>query len=445
MTKQMINHKRITLQTILLLLIVAWAGTISCNHTSGSDDDTDTTPGSDGDSDADADGDTDADSDSDADMNSYSGVDILFVMDYDNSLSYVSRTLSASVHTLINSITQNQSGETGTPTTDIRIGVTTVNLGVSADGIPCTEEFLTAANCEGLGQNGELLASTATEAVEVSISKISCENNTFCPASYECDSAGSVCDGLNAPDAIISCDSRPADRSEAFITLNETDIMTSAMEAACLVDHSMDGCGYEQQLGAAARGLVSNDSFIRADSLTVVIVISDKNDCTIGSTDWYDVEELKTIDANLACGRHPDMMVRVETLRDRYLDAKRAVSGKSGGILFAAITGVPAVPNCQGDGNMISNCLNEPLETGGTVGSPDEISVELGGLDTPVFSYVCKLTADTGTSTRHVYPAGRIVQMVQSFGAMGYMYSYCNDDWTPAMNEIGQKIKSMQQ
>jgi hypothetical protein len=38
-------------------------------------------------------------------------------------------------------------------------------------------------------------------------------------------------------------------------------------------------------------------------------------------------------------------------------------------------------------------------------------------------------------------PARRFVELATEFGANGYVYSICNEDWTPAFAALGEMIR----
>jgi hypothetical protein len=44
------------------------------------------------------------------------------------------------------------------------------------------------------------------------------------------------------------------------------------------------------------------------------------------------------------------------------------------------------------------------------------------------------------TEVTRAWPARRFVELAQSFGDRGYVYSICNADWSPAMSELAQLI-----
>ncbi|MBW2278831.1 MAG: hypothetical protein JRF63_15165, partial [Deltaproteobacteria bacterium] len=37
-------------------------------------------------------------------------------------------------------------------------------------------------------------------------------------------------------------------------------------------------------------------------------------------------------------------------------------------------------------------------------------------------------------------PARRLVELALDFGSRGYVFSICNEDWSPAMNELAAVI-----
>ena len=214
-----------------------------------------------------------------------------------------------------------------------------------------------------------------------------------------------------------------------------------AAVAACLVQVGTQGCNYEQQLSAAADGL-NTDNFVRPDSITLILVVSDEEDCSIGSEEWYQLDELSNAEANLACGRHQDLLKDINDIRETMIASKVAAGGTGDRVMFAGIIGVPPVAACQGSGTQISECLNVSpgINGAGTVGDPDEVQRMVApDVYQVYYEYACERYEGDEAVTK-AYPGARFVKLAQSFGEMGYIYSICNEDWTPVMTNVANTL-----
>jgi len=344
------------------------------------------------------------------------GVDLLFVVDNSNSMEQEQELLATAVPSLTNMLAQ---GINGTPL-DVRVAMVTTDMGLSyTGGTYDNDPWEFDMKCSGYGNNGEFLA-----------------NTQVCPAAL---------DFLAAPGYLTPINQ----------VTGQPDFNGFTTASACVLQNvGTMGCNFEKQLAAvpAAMGNYNQSTFLRADALTVVIVISDEEDCSVASADWYEVSELGTAATNTACGKHPDLLEDVQTFRQNMIAIKTAATGANAAesLMFAAITGVPAGSVCEGRGDQIGNCLDvAPGVNGtGTMGDPDIIEREVGssGSVQSYFEYACIRYAE-GTSEETgdfpitaAYPATRIVQMAQLFGEMGYIYSICNADWSPVMVQVAQAV-----
>ena len=120
------------------------------------------------------------------------------------------------------------------------------------------------------------------------------------------------------------------------------------------------------------------------------------------------------------------------------LAASEAVDGAAAGaaVVFAAIVGVPAGDDfpCQGLGDALDDCLDhEDMQyVRGYFTTAD-------GQDYTHFVPACERVVNTEVVTS-ARPGRRYVKVAQEFGCTGYVYSICNDDWSPAMQEIARLI-----
>ena len=381
----------------------------------------------------------------------HTSADILLVVDNSRSMLEEQHMLATALFTLVNALAA-PVDDHHAPISDLRIAVTTTDMGVSWDGQPYEGDQNTArfdnsqVKCAGLGDNGAFVTEFGENQIRIQEDVIACDSSaTQCPPDWLCENRNTdgigVCTDPNGS-GDVPCPSSPGDLNSSFV---DEDRANKAIATACLAGTiGIDGCNYEQQLKAAAAGLTnSGDSFMRADSLTAIVVVSDEDDCSIGSSQWHELEELATVDANVACGRHTDLLNDIATLKTDYEAAKIAAGGTADDLVFAAIGGVPMVDACQGTGDNITDCLNTTMGVNGagTVGAPDEVKQLItSGFEQTYFEYACERYVEEVAVTS-AFPGTRYVQMVQSFGKKGYMYSICNSDWAPAMENIADVVQ----
>ncbi|MBN2342439.1 MAG: hypothetical protein JXX29_20150 [Deltaproteobacteria bacterium] len=422
-----------------------------------------------GDADGDTDGDTDSDSDADADVMvdvaytlPLSGVDILLVVDDTGSMVQEQEILTTSLFNLINNITEDMLGAVGPVADglDIRLAVTTTDMGVSFDGQPYNEIFSPHPVCSlnaGFGNDGMMLTEYNADSFSTTLgNKISCsKTDNACPPDWNCADINAtgvgVCRPANGSDAIVCPDVSAFVENEMYLTPGAEAAAALGYgyrefvsAGACLSNVGTDGCAFEQQLSAVPAALTKHGQgvFLREDALTVVIVISDENDCSLATDEWHVVPELNTNERNVACGLHEDMMMDIVDLRNQILDAKTVATGvpSAGSIIFAAITGVPMVDECQGFGSSLTHCGDVALAHG-TMASPSIIErMDPNGNPAIYYEYACERFDNEGIPITQAYPATRIVELARIFGNYGYVYSICNSDWTPAMDDISARI-----
>ena len=91
---------------------------------------------------------------------------------------------------------------------------------------------------------------------------------------------------------------------------------------------------------------------------------------------------------------------------------------------------------CQGTGDTLGDCLDHP-----DMELVPVIKENSAGTDTWYFENACT----RGTITQ-AQPGRRYVKLAnEEFGGLSYIYSICNPDWTPAMEEIARLIAISQQ
>lgn len=393
---------------------------------------------------------------------SFTGVDILFVMDNSGSMEEEQAIFSSSIFTLLNSLFKKmQDISAGDKNLhSIRVATTNSDMGVSYNGIGFNGSFAIDPTCitSPFGNNGAMITEYNNVGqdfemtIEVATGQISCiEGSVNCPPGWSCMFKDAQGAGTCAPEyqeTMITCP--PIEdylENAMYLSFPIVDNMNPmySMAASCLANVGIEGCNFEQQLSAihAAMTKHGQKTFLRANALTLIIVVTDEDDCSIKDRQWHESTEFEEPSVNLICGHHTDLLHPVSELRKMILAAKTDATGVSNtdSILFAAITGVPLVPECQGKGNTIDGCMDVKLSAGGTMQNPAEITRPDSQHNmAQYYEYACTRENNKGDAVTKAYPATRLVQMAQSFDENGYVYSICNKNWTLAMSELADMI-----
>ena len=212
---------------------------------------------------------------------------------------------------------------------------------------------------------------------------------------------------------------------------------------SCAAQLGTEGCGYEQSLKASIKALnqPSQADFVRDNHLLAVMIISDEEDCSIEDPAVFSTPEWQGEDRNLACN-YPETNESDLFDTQYFYDAlMKLKGGNEHQLLFAAVVGVPtdAQTHCQGFGNALTGCLESDEMTYKrkrfTIETDPGVTV-----DYIHFAPACTRTDSDGNIVTEARPGRRYVQLATRFGCAGYVYSICNDDWSPAMREITKRI-----
>ncbi|MBW2277493.1 MAG: hypothetical protein JRF63_08380 [Deltaproteobacteria bacterium] len=365
---------------------------------------------------------------------SFTGVDILVVVDNSGSMQDEQEVLATAFFPLVNALTDPLPGWPHDPIDDMRVAVVSSDMGLSwggnayenGDGWPGD----TPAGCGSVGDNGQFETYGSGKTINLQHDTIPCsEGASQCPTGWEC----------LIPDGDVgSCQAPGGDGTNQLCpgmdsTWAETPDDDLAFQVACLSALGTNGCGFEQQLQAAAVALHREDQqeFVRDGALLAVIEVSDEGDCSIESNELFAEPEIQNLSdgkVNIACGNHPGFLYDTSYFTQRFLTAK---NDEPGSVLCAAIVGVPIDDACQGTGDQIADCLDHPKM---------ELDV-VDENDAYFFEPACVRWAGDELVTK-ARPGRRFVDLAQKFGPGGYTYSICNEDWRPAAEEIATMIVS---
>jgi hypothetical protein len=373
----------------------------------------------------------------------YEAVDILIIVDDSDSMDEEQVILGTSQFSLINGLV-NPLATSGLEAglDDVRVAVISTNMGFSWGGNPyeAGDGWPTdpPPECMGIGDNGQFETYEAPKQIKVNDDVIVCDtSNAQCPVDWHCQNFDP--DGIGAcsapgDESIVECPSFTGSWAETPSVLDQPNPFV-ATQVACLTSLGTQGCGFEQHLQAGSTALTRDDQlgFVRDEALLAVIVVSDEDDCSIASKDLFDepeIQDLPQLKVNIACGENPQHLYSVAGYREKFLDIK---DGNPDAVLFAVVGGVPPVGACQGWGDAIQGCLDH----GQMQLVHDVVSDPLGNLW--YYEPACTRNDDDVEVTRAT-PARRLVELALDFGSRGYVYSICNDDWSPAMNDLAAKI-----
>jgi len=208
------------------------------------------------------------------------------------------------------------------------------------------------------------------------------------------------------------------------------------LAAACLVMQGTTGCDWEQHLSAMARGLTREDQlqFVRDGAVLAVVAAADEDDCSMrDGAALFAEEEVQDVGLGkvyLACGEHPEHLFEPPHYYDLLTGLKRTPDD----VIFAAFVGVPypgedpeGAAACQGSGDEIALCLAQEAMSG----LPTDYGDGLWGPKAACYR--------EGVTTG--WPGIRFVELATEFGTNGYVYSICNEDWTPAFVALGEMIR----
>jgi hypothetical protein len=397
--------------------------------------------------------------------NDFDGVDLLVVIDNSTSMSEEQDILTTGFFTLVNSLTLPLSlandPEWGFPAIEnMRVAVVTSDMGLQwGPNGEVGGKTIPVSQCErDRGDNGAFQGrrSDVTQ-VRIESGVIRCEQGGGqCPAGYSCDE-NNLCTAPDPADPMVSCNEDIAGTwAETTAAAPNADFTT---QVACLAKQGTEGCGVEQQLEAAHRGLSNNPDFMVETHLLAVLIVSDEEDCSIESNGLFETDEwlsgtLPGGYLNVACNCALDEDGRCTDANEQYLFDpadyhQRFVELKGGqatAVLFGAIVGVP--PGTPGEPSSCEG-TGEELKANGCL-KHDDMELEIqtfvydeSGQTYEHFRPACTRNAMvdgeevTVTSAR---PGRRYVKAAQEFGSNSYVYSICNEDWSPAMRRISGLI-----
>ncbi len=383
----------------------------------------------------------------------FDGVDLLVVVDNSGSMEQEQEILSTAFFTLINSLVNPIAGPDWPfpEVENMRVAVVSSDLGLQygegrVDGFPYGDTNVpTCTDQDARGDDGRFQTSMPATTT-ITSGQIACADTAEqCPPDWSCEA--SKCISPTGNDEAINCSSLVQDDPFAETEAGQENPNLAA-QIACLSKLGTHGCGVEQQLESSVRALTRNEeqqAFLKESHMLVVLVVSDEEDCSVADRGLFDTPEWQSgtmVNANdPAKGQLNTACNLPESNEENYLFPisrywQKLVEMKGNqprAVLFAAIVGVPQEEDsmCQGLGNTLNGCLDtDKMQLESTL-------FESQGAVFSHFAPACERTVEDVivTSAR---PGRRYVRVAQEFGAHGYIYSICNEDWSPAMRNIAR-------
>lgn len=348
-------------------------------------------------------------------------VDILLVVDDSASVAYQAAQLKAELPRMLSAITTGEAEDvTFPPAKSVHVAVTTTDLG----GAPPSSQPI----CAGDGQDGVFVRPG-----EVGVT---CDVSYPGYLAYDADGAAlSVVESAACVPLVFGDDENPS-----------------------------VGCGFEQPLEASlkalwpsddtalsfssgsAHGSAENAGFLRDNSLLIVIVVTDEDDCSasdrsilvLGQDSPYHEQP-----ANLRCYLNPDKLYSPA----RYVEHLKTLRPDNDNVIFAVVAGVP--PELVSDEFRAQYDFSQPEQAdnyfadvlgANKMQEATEREQEATGRILPS----CESTFDGKTHT--ATPPRRLVEVARSFGSQGVVGSICAPDFGATTGHIiralGEKLSA---
>jgi hypothetical protein len=369
----------------------------------------------------------------------YDGVDWMFVIDNSQSMAEEQKNLGTQFFAMMNAFLQS-TRESGN-VSDMRVAVVTSDLGLQYGGNPGPTDVVDrVAGCDAMGDDGAFQAYAAGQTVWIQDNFINCK-----PGWAQCPNEQWQCvDGKCAapisgqelscpPLTALYAETTPPDLNKQL-----------TLQAACMAQQGTAGCGIAQPLEASLAALKKNPSFVRYHNVLAVVIVSDNDDCSIKDKSLFSTPQwhsgIETGSAlNTAC--HTPSSNEENYLYEvvRYKEELDAIKGWPGGVVFAAIVGVPADNYlCQGSGNQIGEACLQSEEMTLDIQEFDDEGRPSGHIQPACVRY--EDGAPNSKILTEARPGRRYVQLAREFGDRGYVFSICNPDWSPLLMDAVPRL-----
>jgi len=344
-------------------------------------------------------------------------VDILLVIDDSPSIAHKTAQLKAELPRMLTAIT---TGEDGTasfpPARSVHVAVTTADMG----GAPDEPHPV----CVGGGQDGVF---------------------------------------VRPGDVGVTCDvSYPG-----YLAYEGGPAALSAVESVGCVPlvfaDTKAGCGFEQPLEAALKALwpsgddsvtfntgsghggLQNAGFLRENSLLVVIVVSDEDDCSAADPEILALTrgDYRQQAPNLRCYLNPEKLQQPQ----RYVDHLKRLRPHNDNVIFAVIGGVPA--DLVSDERRAAYDFNDPAQADryfAEVLAARDMQERAENEQEAIGRLLPSCATDIDGTLHAATPPRRLVEVARGFGSQGVLGSICTPDFGATTGHIiralGEKLSA---
>jgi hypothetical protein len=221
-----------------------------------------------------------------------------------------------------------------------------------------------------------------------------------------------------------------------------TNNFVGSLETAfsCMAALGTQGCGYEHQLQATRVALYQavtpeNRGFLRDDALLAIILISDEDDCSAETTSnlFVDDASFPMTTASFRCSQVGHLCNGVSppiAPFDAPLESCR--ENPAGRLIKVSeiVDSIRALKRNPAEQIMVAGIFGWPQNP---LGARYRYQQTNQGIDVAPICQSSNGTAAVGL---------RLKTFVESFGSLGSFYSICNDDYSPALQQIGQAVST---
>jgi hypothetical protein len=329
-------------------------------------------------------------------------VDLLLVVDDSGSM----RSLQTDLPGLLDDLVAGSDvpGAERPALTDIHVAVVSTDMGIGR-----TDVLSGIPGCAGLGNDGLFISLAAAD--------------------------------------IAACDPEPA----SFLAFDgDAASAVSVDTVACLPSLGTEGCGFEQPLEAMLKSLwpaddervefveggghgdAENAGFLRDDSLLIVMVVTDEDDCSTSDSALFAVNQSEDeLALNLRCPMGGERLHEVE----RYVQALRDLREGDDPMLLVVLGGVP------------QELVDASAQAAVDWNDRESIDAYYAGvLEDPAMQIALDparegesaniLPSCSKPSGSIAYPPRRLVQVAQQMGKAGVLGSICAEDFASSMANV---------
>jgi hypothetical protein len=208
----------------------------------------------------------------------------------------------------------------------------------------------------------------------------------------------------------------------------------------CIAALGTQGCGFEQHLAAAYKALVdhsvpggANAGFLRDDSILAVLFVTDEEDCSPADPAFFDFTTYPYSCCMICYYKKDDLHPP-----SHYAEMLRTLRPDPDDLVVGFIAGVPPGSICEGSGDAIAGCLDEPAMQ------------ETVRADNELLEYACKFPVDcsppdppnAGNCISEAFPGRRFVEIAQALGPSAVVRSVCTDTFVPFIDDVSRKLGS---